>query len=54
MVVNDEEGIRPLNAFSCALRVISYPLEEAAHIIGVECGPGGGVIGVFTELSILH
>ena len=54
MVVDKEEGIRPLDAFSCDLRVLSYSLEKAAHIIGVGRGPGGGVLGVFTELSILH
>ena len=54
MVVNNEEGIRPLDAFSCALGVLSYSLTEAAHLIGVVHGPGGGVLGVFVELSILH
>ena len=54
IVVDNEEGIRPLDAFSCALRVISYSLAEAAHLIGVGSGPGGGVLGVFTELLILH
>ena len=54
MVVNDEEGIRPLNAFYCALRVPSYSLEEAAHLVGLGLGPGGGVLWVFVELSILH
>ena len=54
MVVNNEEGIRPLNAFSCALRVLSYSLEEAAHLIEVVRVIGGGVLGVFVELSIIH
>ena len=54
VVVDSEEGIRPLNTFSCALCDISYSLSEAAHIVGVGRGPGGGVLGVFTELSILH
>ena len=53
-VVDNEEGIRPLDAFSCDLRVPSYPLAEAAHLIGVGRGPGGGVLGVFEELAILH
>ena len=46
MVVDNKEGIRPLDAFSCALRVLSYSLTEAAHLIGVGRGPGGGVLGV--------
>ena len=54
MVVDNEEGIRPLDAFSCTLHAISYSLADAAYLIGVGRGPGGGVIGVFTELSILH
>ena len=54
MVVDNEEGICPLDALSCALRVLSYSLAEAAHLVGVGCGPGGGVLGVFTEFSILH
>ena len=54
MVVNNKEGIRPLDAFSCDLRVIYYSLSEATHIIGVGRGPGGGVLGVFAELSILY
>ena len=54
MVVNHEEGIRPLNAFYCALRVPSYSLEEAAHLVGLGLGPGGGLLWVFVELSILH
>ena len=53
-VVENEEGICPLDTFYCALCVLSYSLEKAAHIIGVGRGPGGGVLGVFTELSILH
>ena len=47
MVANNEEGIRPLDAFYCALRVLYYSLEEAAHLIGVGHGTGGGVLGVF-------
>ena len=54
MVVNNEEGIRPLDAFSCALRVLSYYLEEATHLIGLGHGKIGGVLGVFAELSIIH
>ena len=54
MVVDNEEGIYPLDSFSCALRVLSYYLKESDHLIGVGRGPGGGVLGVFTELSILH
>ena len=54
VVVDNEEGIRPLDAFSCALRVLSYSLTEAAHLIGVGRVPCGGVLGVFTGLSILH
>ena len=54
MVMNNEEGIRPLDTFSGALRVLSYSLAEAAHLIGVGRGPGGGILGVFAELSILH
>ena len=47
MVVNNEEGIRPLDAFPCALRVLSYSLEETAHIVGLGRDPGGGLLGVF-------
>ena len=54
MVVNNEEVIRPLDAFSCALHVLSYSLAEEARLIGVGHGTGGGVLGVFAELSILH
>ena len=54
IVVDNEEGVRPLDALSCALRVVSYPLSEAAHFIGGGFGPGGGLLGVFTELEILH
>ena len=52
MLVDNKEGISTLDAFSCALRVLSYSLAEAAHLIGVGRGPGGGVLGVFTELFI--
>ena len=52
--MDNKEGIRPLDTLSCALRVPSYPLAEASHLIGVGCGPGGGVLGVFKELAILH
>ena len=48
MVVNNEEGICSLNAFSCALRVLYYYLAEASHLIEEGRGTGGGVIGVFT------
>ena len=44
MVVNHEEGIR----------VPSYSLEEASHLVGLGRGPGGGVLWVFVELSILY
>ena len=54
MLVNNKEGIRPLDAFSCALRVLSYCLAEAAHLIGVGRGPGCDVLGVFAGLSIIH
>ena len=54
MVVDNKEGIYYLDAFSCDLRVISYSLSEAAQLIGVGRGPGGGILGVFTELLILH
>ena len=54
MVVDNKEGIRPLGVFSYSLCVLSYPLAEAAHLIGVGRGPGGGVLGVFTELPIFH
>ena len=54
MVVDNEEGICFLDSFYYALRVISYYMVEAAHLIGVGHGPGGGVLGVFTELLILH
>ena len=54
MLVDNEEVIRPLDMLSCALRVISYPLTEAADLIVLGYGPGGGVIGMFTELLILH
>ena len=52
--MDNEEGIRTLNALSCDLRVLSYLLSEAAHLIGLGSGPGGGVLWVFTELVILH
>ena len=52
--MNNKEVIRPLDAFSCSLRVLSYSLAEAAHLIGVGRGPGGGILRVFAELSILH
>ena len=54
IVVDNEEGIRPLVKLPCFLCVLSYPLEEAAHLIRLGRGPGGGVLGVFTELAILH
>ena len=54
IVVDNEVGIRPLEKLSCSLYVPSYPLAEAAHIIGVERGPGGCVIGVLTWLAIIH
>ena len=37
-----------------SLRVPSCPLAEAAHLIGVGREPGGGVLGIFEELAILH
>ena len=54
IVVDNEEGIRSLDALSCAIRVPSYPLIDAAHLIGVGRGPGGDVLGMFKELTILH
>ena len=54
MLVDNKEGIFPLDAFSCALCVISYSLAEAVHLIVVGRGLGGSVLGVFTELLILH
>ena len=54
MVVDNEECIRSLDALSCDLRVISYLLAEAAHLIGLRRGPGGGVLGLLVELAILH
>ena len=54
MVVDNEEGISSLDSFSCALRFPSYTLAEADHLIGVGRGPGGGVLGVFEELTIRH
>ena len=54
MVVNNEEGIHTLDAFSRAFCVLSYELAEAAHLIGVGRGLGSGVLGVFAELLILH
>ena len=52
--MDNEEGICSLNAFFCALCVLSYSLAEAAHLIGVGRGPGIGVLGVFMELLILN
>ena len=46
IVVDNGEGICPLNALSCSLCVPSHPLAEAAHLIGLGRGPGGWVIGV--------
>ena len=54
VLVDNKEGISTLDAFSCALRVLSYSLAEASHLIGVKRGPGGGVLGVFVEFLILH
>ena len=54
MVVDKEEVIRPLDASYYSLHVLSYPLVEAAHLIGVGRGTSGGVLGVFTEFLILH
>ena len=54
MAVDSEEVIRSLEALSCSLCVIYYPLAEAAHLIGVGNCPGGVVLGVFAELLILH
>ena len=54
IVVDKKEGIRPLNTLSFSLHVTSYPLTEAAHIIGVGRGPGCCVLGVITEFAILH
>ena len=54
MVFNEEEGIRSLDTFSRALRVLSYCLAEAVHLIGVGRGPGGGILGMFAEFFILH
>ena len=54
IIVDNEEGIRPLEALSCALSVPSYPLAEADNLIGVGRDPGSGVLGVFKELAILH
>ena len=54
MVVNNKEGIRPLDAFSCTLRVLYYYLAEADRVIGVRRGPGGGVLWVFADMTILH
>ena len=54
IVVDNEEVIRKIDALSYSLRVPSYPLAEAAHIIGVGRVPGGGILGVFKELEILH
>ena len=54
IVVDNKEGTRPLGALYCDLRVPSYPLSEAAHLIGVGRGLGGGVLRVFKELEILH
>ena len=48
IAVDNEEGIFPLDAFSCYLCVPSYPLAEAAHLIGIGRGPRGCVIGVLT------
>ena len=53
-VVDKEEGIRSLDALYCYLCVPSYPLEEAAYLIGVGRGPGGCILGMLTELVILH
>ena len=49
--MDNEEGICPLDAFSCDLRVLSYLLTEAAHLIGVGRGQYGGILGVFKELG---
>ena len=54
MIVDNEEGICSLDAFYCALHVLSYSLAEAAHLLGVGRGPGGGVLGVFMKFSIIH
>ena len=54
VVVDNEEGICPLDALFCTLRDLSYPLADAAHLIGVGRGPVGGILGVFMEFSILH
>ena len=52
--MDNEEGICPLNALSYALRFTSYPQAEVAHLIGVGRVPGGGVLGEFKELAVLH
>ena len=48
IVVDNKEGVRPLYVLSCSLYVPSYPLAEAAHLIGIGRGPRGCVIGVLT------
>ena len=52
--MDNKEGIRSLDVLYCYLLVPSYPLVEAAHLIGVGLGPGDCVLGVLTELAILH
>ena len=54
ILVDNEEGIRPLGTLLCSLHVTSYPLAEAVHLVVVGHGPCGGVHGVFTELAMLH
>ena len=54
IVVDNEEAIRTLDTLSFALCVPSYPLVEADHLIGVGRVTGGGVLGAFEELAIIH
>ena len=52
--MDNEEAIRTLDTLSFALCVPSYPLVEADHLIGVGRVTGGGVLGAFEELAIIH
>ena len=54
VIVDDMEGVGPIDSFSNSLGTYTNALAEAAHLVGVRSGPDGRKTGVHAELVVLE
>ena len=52
VIVNDMEGVSPIDPFAVALRTYTYALAQTAHLVEVQSGPDGCTAWVLAKLAV--